>query len=227
MRSVSTMLAVAIVGLAAGRPAAADTVETLVVIGSLEIGGSLMGSHSGTLELSGDRGFTMQARVSSVGGNYRPLEDCRFGCNPDSALDLSAIWVGSDIFGTSTFESTTFVGFSGGNPDSASASVQFTGIAALPAALTPSAVVSAPFRFTGLFRPGAGPPVNLFGGGIATVFLEHLSIPGFDIDAWGVRRIRYDLTGSTGDPIPEPATFLLLAAGVGGMVLRRARRAHQ
>jgi hypothetical protein len=102
--------------------------------------------------------------------------------------------------------------------------VQFLGTAVLPP-LASSAVVTAPFTFTGtFFHPVDGGFTNdpLVGGGTATLFFS----PSQSTGMWRLGGARYDLTGSP-SPTPEPATLLLLGVGMlalAGVVRGRSRR---
>jgi hypothetical protein len=225
MRKMVVRLAI-IAGVCAGNTSTSSADTLTITGGFLDISGSPTSfAHVGTLELSGERGFTLSAVVNGAFGRYEPGDNCHMGCAAGSTLDLLASWTGGDVGRPrATLEGVTYTDLN--RADSRSGvSVEFTGTATLPNVLSPSAVVSAPFTFSGVFGVGDGPPslqgrYDLFGIGTATIFLSSV-LPGVPQPGWGVTRVRYEFA-----PIPEPATLLLLGAGVGGMVLRRVRRAH-
>lgn len=190
-----------------------SSADTLTITGgSLDISGSPTSfAHVGTLELSGERGFTFSAVVNGAFGRYEPGDDCHLGCAPGSTLNLLALWIGGDVhLPIATPEGITYTDLNSASARSG-VGVEFTGTATLPDRLTPSAVITAPFTFGGSFVVGDGPPslhgrYDLFGLGTATIFLSSVS-PAVTQPGWGVSRVRYEFA-----PIPEPATLLLIGA---------------
>jgi PEP-CTERM motif-containing protein len=82
-----------------------------------------------------------------------------------------------------------------------------------------SAILSAPFKFTGRlrFRNDASEirDVELFGRGTGTVELR--PEPGFLL--WEFARARYEFA-----PVPEPTTLLLVSSGLAAVAWRRGHR---
>ena len=71
-------------------PAAADPIP--ITDGSLQ-----MTRSTGTLSLSGTRGFTLSASVSPFDEVFQPSETCWSApvCVPGAVIDLGGFWVGS------------------------------------------------------------------------------------------------------------------------------------
>jgi hypothetical protein len=94
----------------------------------------------------------------------------------------------------------------------------------MPTPAVGNATARAPFVATGLFAldpPGMGDPLllTLAGSGTGSVFLT--ATPD---SLWTADAARLDF-GTTGAPIPEPATLLLMGIGLAGAY--RATRSHQ
>jgi len=139
---------------------------------------------TGPLVLSGDRGFTFQAKVVVIRGNFQPCNPCM----PGSVVSLGAVWSGDDLTGVATLDGITYPDVGAGGVSVNAMTVSFSGSAVLPALGTSSTIVSAPFLLTGMFRHGA---VDTFHGlGTATLFLSpHPTAPG----AWRMDRVLYRL----------------------------------
>lgn len=226
MRYLRIALLSTLVAVLAGASAPVTADPLPITGGSLDIAGQpTSAGHVGFVDISGDRGFTLFAVVDGAFGIYLPGTTCNsVGCEPGRTIDLRASWTGGDLRDTrATLDGVTYTDI-GGTGSTSSASVDFTGTATLPDALAPSAVISAPFNFTGLFAHDSSRE-DLFGRGTATIFLESIAIPNL-APGWGVSRIRYQLSSMPGEPIPEPATLLLLGAGLGGGLLAR-RAGHK
>lgn len=216
-------LALVITALLTGSVVHADTIA--VTGGGLDISGPASGlQHSGTLEISGDRAFTLTAFVSSADGVYGPIV-CADGCRPGDPLSIRGVWLGTSLQdATVTLDGITYTNVTS-TSSLTGAGVEFTGMTRLPSTFAPSAVLSAPFTFTGSFFDGTT-PYSLFGRGTATIFLETFELPQEFGTSWGVSRVQYAFSSDPGAPIPEPSTLLLIGGGLGTLILRARRRAR-
>ena len=146
----------------------------------------------GTLDLSGTRGFRLNATVSLVDGNFAAFEKCRNPeCFPGTVLDLSAGWGGSALVGTARIGGVTY-GLSGTNAD-AGAAVQFSGSVTLPPISAGPTRVSAPFSLSGAFSydlNGTDPKqAVLTGSGVVTLTL----VPSpEDPQAWTIQEVLFE-----------------------------------
>lgn len=206
--------------LALPTSARADTVR--VTSGFL-----FMNGLSGPIELMGERGFSLSSHVDVVGGIFEPFNQCSFPiCDPGTEVSLRGLWSGNDLTGDLTFEGQTYNDLGGLNSFT-QARVEFTGSFVAPP-LAPTATVTAPFSlasssFTIPNAAGTDSILHmLLGHGTATIQLSQ----GFGDDpAWVVDSVRYDF--SAADPVPEPATMLLVGLGIAGAARRlRAARAN-
>ena len=194
-------------------------------------GGSLFIEDLGSLELTGERGFSLSASVSRTSGSVA-WDDCiRTSCAPGDTLSVNAVWLGLDVrSGVLTFEGETYPVRESG----ASVGVVFEGSFVAPP-IAPSAVVTAPFILpprtpegglgSGFSLPFPGLSFALQGSGIATInlsqYFETSSEGTTFFDGWKVDSVRYDF--SAAEPVPEPATMLLAGLGIAG-IARRVRR---
>ncbi len=158
---------------------------------------------TGPLVLSGDRGFTFQAKVVVSRGAFGPCNPCM----PGSVVSLGAVWSGDDLTGVATLDGITYPDVGAGGVSVNAMTVSFSGSAVLPALGTSSTIVSAPFLLSGMFRHGA---VDTFHGlGTATLFLSpHPTAPG----AWRMDRVLYRLASL----LPPPWDSVDIGAGAPG-----------
>ncbi len=192
--------------LLAAASAGADSFTIGITGGFLD-----MQPFAGPLVLSGDHGFTFSSGVDAVGGVFEPWEQCNAAplCAPGFSLNLRGFWVGNDVVGDATLDGVMYPHVGGLNSPY-SMTVEFAGMATLPP-IADSATVVAPFTFSGAFDQLGGFSDPLEGLGTATLSLVRSGVP----DRWSVTEARYDFAAT-----PEPASLLLMTAGLAGAVLR-------
>jgi hypothetical protein len=200
------------------RPAIADPI--LIATGGFDALGGIQVSQM--VLMSAQRGFLMVALPGN--GIFDPGE-CH-ACPPGSQQSLAARWNGSDLPGQVTIDGTAYtIGL--GAIGEGTALVDFQGTWTVPPFTGPlTAAVTRPFTFTGLFGypPEQGRPnEDLVGQGRATLHLRwNASDAGWQFDHG-----TYAFTSEEA-PVPEPASLLLVATGLGGVIARRmrGRRTH-
>ncbi len=205
--------------------AAADPINVRVTDGELVVPGSGLGD----LNLIGEGGFSLTGRVDPRFGVFMPYAQCVSipECPAGTNLSLRAFWSGFDIrSGVVTYDGRTY-------PlrefDGASAAVSFIGSVVLPP-LAPSAVLTAPFELVPFDSSRGGSlfafpyPDSLlgflYGSGTATITLSPYG-PFFP-DSWTVDSVRYEF--SAADPVPEPATMVMVGLGIAGIARRVSRK---
>ena len=198
--------------LALPRAAAADQIT--VTSGFLQ----MTQSPQGQLSLVGERGFSLDARPIDTDGNYAP-RICNLECGPGMNVSLAAEWAGSAVSGQLAFDGRTYTDLGGGESET-QAIVLFGGSFVTPL-LAPTAMLTAPFVFSGSFAiptaDGLGTIRHtLAGSGTATISLRE-----WDSAFWNIDAVRYDFAQPA--PVPEPATMLLVGFGT---LLMASRRKH-
>lgn len=172
------------------------------------------GYSLGQIQLTGERGFTffghMAAGFGLPIGNPLP---------PGDTVTLRGSANGLDVGGTVTLDGVTYTGIGGLNSVSG-ALVEFVTTATLPSVLNAPATVLAPFMLNIVFYPSGVQSHTLVGTGTARISLDEDI--GFDVPSWTVTNIRAEVLGSPA-PVPEPATLLLAASGLGWIAKRRRR----
>lgn len=160
--------------------------------------------QTGPLILAGDRGFTTTAQLTRTDDRL-PFDACDGNparCSPGSTFTFNA--GGTPQGGTVTLDGVTYRRIGAQNSE-ANMQVAFRGSVVLPA-IAPSAVVTAPFTFSGTLDH----PVNggssfaheeLSGTGLADIYLSSPSDPTYP-NSWYVDRIVYRL-----DQAPLPGIW--------------------
>ena len=212
--------------LFAANAAAASADPISVTSGHLTVTGT-----DGVFELFGESGLAISGRTSALSGVFMPRDQCSVPlCPPDTTVSLRAHWSGFDIrSGVLTFEGTTYPVTESG----AFVALEFGGSFVTPP-FAESAVVTAPFQLVP-FSPSTG------GSGFSLPFPDHLlrSLAGFGTatitlspypvaefpNRWLVDSVRYEFAAA--EPVPEPATLLLVGIGVAGVARRVRRRRAQ
>lgn len=196
-------------------------------------GGSLFIENLGSVELTGERGFSLSASVSRTSGNVDFASCGHPGfCAAGSTVSLDAVWLGGDVrSGVLSFEGETYPVREG----AAGVGLDFRGSFVAPA-IASSAVVTAPFTLapnifgtggsSGFSLPHPGPSFALQGSGTATINLSQYFEDSPEgrtfFNTWRVDSVRYDF--SAAEPVPEPGTMLLAGLGIAAIGRRVARR---
>ena len=179
------------------------------------------------MNISGS-GFSVAAFGDGTGGGgFIP---CMFGCSAGSSLTLSGatgFWAFSDVSGTMTINGVTFTFVNQLTPTlpqvTGSGSISFAGGSVdIPFSDDPLVRLSAPFSITSGSLSGrainGSVGLNFSGFGIGTLTLSNQG------------NGRYVATGLTytfqPEPVPEPATVILLASGLTGIAVRYRKRKH-
>jgi PEP-CTERM motif len=227
MKFVSHSRVVAVLftlGMAHG--AAADPI--VITGGSMLVTGPF---ESGSISLTGTRGFSLRANVDPAEGEVSAINRCGAVGDPicvgGSTISIRTAQVGSGFpNGVATLDGVTYDDISSiFSP--ATVLLRLQGTVTLPEFQDSPVTLTA--RFTVgeslFFLPSPTAPVEIQGsGGTATLRL----VPGFEQEEpgiptpWIVDLIRYDFNDAAA--IPEPSTVLLVAVGLAG-AWRRHRRA--
>lgn len=204
-------------------PSASAHADPITITGVSGIATLINSSPSarGTVNIAGD-GFS--ASVNTFNGVFG-LGTCTTG-RVTGCTSANLGWFSSDLAGTITFNGVTFI------PGALSPlSLTFNSITfVIPQEfLSASAIqITAPFTFSGRFGRVNFPtePVILSGEGTVNVLLVNRTIGGFS--GFFLDHADYvfgpQASGLTIEPVPEPATILLLASGLAGTVLRMRKK---
>jgi hypothetical protein len=195
-------------------------------------GGSMLVTgpfESGSISLTGTRGFSLRALVDPGEGEVSAINRCGQEdprCEGGSTISIRVNLVESGFpQGIATLDGVTYDDIDS-TTSPATVLLRLEGTVTLPAFQTSPIVVTSPFTVgpSAFLLPSPEAPVEIQGaGGIATLQL----IPGREAEGtptpWVVDLIRYDFNDAAA--IPEPTTVLLVAAGAVGAWRSRRRAA--
>jgi hypothetical protein len=224
-RAAALPLSVVLLTCLPVRPASADPILITggqFTIDTLPPGGLFF---TGDLTLSGERGFTLAAGVSSFDGVFSPAGHCSQAqitpCLPGTGISLGGAFVGSGLRGLRfTIDGQTFSSADVPGGSFVSAAAFLSGSAVAPEFGDGTAVITAPFLFEGrIGHPGGSEA--LFGLGTANVSLMLFGPTVGLPPRWIFTSAQYEFA-----PVPEPATLLLTASGIAGLagIGHRGRR---
>jgi len=182
---------------------------------------------SGTVSLTGDRGFSFSSHPDSGGIFLGPQGLFPQGETISLRLDASD----TDLQGFATLEGISYPELGSlsctSNSSCASAHIQFNGqVVAPPFGQASTAVLVVPVTFFGSFfhqdpPSNAGITETLWASATATLTLEEIPfLPGSPL--WQYDSVMYDVTAT-----PEPITLLLLGTGSMGLGWVARHRRHR
>jgi hypothetical protein len=210
MRSALRLATLVLATTLDSSPARADTIPLTDGVVGCNMSGWMIGCG---VNVEGERGFTFLG--SLLGGILTPPEPLLPGT-------VTLRGVTDDIRATVTLDGITYTDV-GGLMSPTGALIFFAITAMLPAVVEEPVTVFAPFTMDLLLSGVDDPtqPLTFSGTGTARMSLDEHH--GFDVRSWLVRDI--DLEVSSPAPVPEPATVLLLGAGLlGAAGVRRWRQ---
>lgn len=219
----STPVVVFAVFLASASAGQADPI--VITSGQAVVTNSLI--ESGVFSFSG-RNFSVSGNV--MDGGFPPSSLCWIApldaCAPGAVLPINGFWGGLSVGFTATLNGVTYNGPS--LADGSNMLLAFQASALLPAWTGSDTSVLAPFTFQGelshTVEGAEGFTQPLVGRGTLTVFLSPFREPDAG-ERWQVRTVTYNFASA--EPIPEPATLLLLGGGMAATgLLRRKTRRH-
>jgi len=225
LRCLLVFFAAAILGIAVPRVTSADPVT--ITSGFISVPPSSVLSSPIQVEgTDGVRSFSLIGSISTA--SSMGLRSCDPCLPTATTISLAINSNGVDLPGMVTYGNDSYS--VGGLADTlGSVVLELTGFALLPpgpSTINALATVTGPFEllanshFTPPISGGTfGPGNALRGSGTATVSL--FADPGSGVPVWAFRSALYHFSNQA--PIPEPASFVLLASGLVGVALRRRR----
>jgi hypothetical protein len=203
-------------------PSTASADPLIITSGSVQIGG-VFPPGRGTFRSIGYSfsGGGISVSGGTPDGSMQRVFGCTFGPCPSGTVINGGSTVSLQGIGSSTIPGV----YSGISQNIGSAFVFQTGDLVIPVSLSPTITLQTAFTMTGtLFVQGLvnGSMATVFstevaGQGIATLTLSQFQLNG--VTGYALHTIRYEFT-----EVPEPATVMLLGAGLAGLAARSRRR---